>query len=336
MKLITLCFCLIAIVPQIGQTSNQAIEDSKNPKRDSREHQTPAQKIGTPTVVNPNSPTNLGNEGTGRKKKDDPVSISTVEPINVRADIPKDWMDKLNWVFTGILVAIGGCGVWYAKNTLDTIKNQIDEMKAAGKQTVKMLEIAGVQAEAARLSAESIVNSGRASVIVSRLGGPENGWYWPDMPQYIPGMVFEFQVLGNTPARITDARFYLLTVPAKSGPIPDPDLPPIPDYFSRARSPEIPEDGRVIAHGQTFQIRLGLPNIIMTLSEWENLRDKKTLMCAYGCIWYRDSFGRDRETAVCYVYRFHHGVGIHASDGTRLDPPGFEIGGGLPVYNRST
>lgn len=78
---------------------------------------------------------------------------------------------------------------------------------------------------------------------------------------------------------------------------------------------------------------VGLPDTL-TINEWESLRDGKTAMCAFGCIKYT-SMGRPHETAVCYVFRFHWGGVITATDGTVLNPPGFEIGG-PSAYNRST
>ncbi|HVN06727.1 MAG TPA: hypothetical protein VMT86_20050 [Bryobacteraceae bacterium] len=216
-------------------------------------------------------------------------------------------------------------------DTLAAIQRQVTVM---GEQTITMR----TQCAAMERQVDAIIAGGRAWVVVNRVGGPETSqhrWYMPELPQYMPGMAFEFKVLGNTPVIIRDARFNLLPVPVKDGTNPtQPDLPVVPDYTGRARSPEIPDNGRVIAPGATFQIMVGLPNTL-TPQEWESMRDFQTLMCAHGFIQYEDAFNRKRETAVCYIYRLQAGGVITATDGTVLNPDRFEIGGPAE-YNRTT
>jgi hypothetical protein len=177
-------------------------------------------------------------------------------------------------------------------------------------------------------------NSERAWVLVKRIGNPEQ-WYAPEQPEYSPGMVFEFKVSGKTPARVIRADFRLHPVPAKVGVRPpEPDLPVIPEYKSGARNPEIPEAGRVLPPDEVFQVRLGLYPPTLTEEQWLNLRDNKAIMCAYGFIEYKDVFGREGKTQACYVYDFAWGGVITAPDGTRLNPPGFRIGGPR-AYNQA-
>jgi hypothetical protein len=224
----------------------------------------------------------------------------------------------VNTFFTGVLMLVGIGGVCLALRTLRVLEKQ---------------------AKATKDSVDVLINSERAWVIVSRVGNPDTkyGWYAPDTPQYLPGMVFEFEVCGKTVARIMDARFDLLPVPARTRFAPsweplEPDLPPVPDYTRRKRSQEIAEDGQVVIPGQKFRIMVSLPQTL-NVSEWESLRDEKTVMCAYGLIKY-DSLGKHKETAVCYVYRFHWGGVFTSGDGTVLNPSSFELAG-PPAYNRS-
>lgn len=176
----------------------------------------------------------------------------------------------------------------------------------------------------------------RCWILVKRVGNPGKGLYNPQDHSYIPSMIFEFKVSGNTPARVTNAHFRLQLAPAKPGIVPpEPDLPPIPDYNvnSRARSSEISEEGRVLAPEDTFQIDLIIPHL--TEDQWVKLRDGEEVVCAYGFIKYKDAFGKERETRTCYVYDFTWGGVIVDLNGKEIHPQGFYIGG-PPEYNKET
>ena len=199
--------------------------------------------------------------------------------------------------------------------------------------TLILAIIAWRQAKTAKLAAESVMNAERPWVLVKAVGNPED-WYAPQKPAYSPGMVFQFKVYGKTPARIVSADFQLQPVPAKRAMTsPEADLPANPEYGDEIRRPEIPQEGMVLPPEQTFQVRLGLNPPALTEEQWIDLRDGNTIMCAYGSIRYEDAFGRMRETRTCYIYDFCWGGVITAPDGTRLNPPGFRVGG-PPGYNR--
>jgi hypothetical protein len=182
-------------------------------------------------------------------------------------------------------------------------------------------------ADAALLSARAVMNAERSWVLVTRIGNPEQ-WYAPDKPSYFPGMVFEFNVYGKTPARVINANCRLHPVPAKPGvEPPEPDLPPIAAYKSESRNPELPEEGRILPPEHPFQLRIGLDPPTLTEEQWLKLRDGDTLMCAYGFIEYKDAFENERKTRFCYVYHFAWGGVITSTDGTVLNPAGFRLGG---------
>jgi len=148
-------------------------------------------------------------------------------------------------------------------------------------------------------------------------------------------MIFEFKVFGRTPAKLIKTIFHLDNVPAKPGTQPsEPDLPPIPEYKSPGPTTEIPEEGRIVAPGGDLKVNLWFRQQL-TEEEWVKLRDGQTLMCAYGIIKYEDAFGKERETKVCYFYRFRWGGVIKAPDETVLNPSGFLIGGPA-AYNKAT
>src|SRR5258706_11136783 len=120
-----ICFLLfVAVPPAPGQTSDQPTNKSGKPQGGSRGQKQPAEQISPPFAPNPVATPDTQRSRSEQKQGNNPVSISTVKPLDVRADIPKDWMDKLSWVFTAVLVLIGGAGVYAAIRTLRAIEQQ--------------------------------------------------------------------------------------------------------------------------------------------------------------------------------------------------------------------
>ncbi len=86
--------------------------------------------------------------------------------------VTRDRVDFVSLAFSGFLVAIGAFGVGYAIRTLKAIERQakanedtLAEIKAAGLQTNRMIEQAAKHADAAKQSADALVNSERAWVM---------------------------------------------------------------------------------------------------------------------------------------------------------------------------
>ena len=257
-----------------------------------------------------------------------------VTPRTYCVSVPTSWWERFYVIFTGLLVGIGVIGAYLALRTLRAIEEQARSARSSAETAKESALAAKASADAAALNAQAVIDAERAWILVKNVGNPE-GWYVPTKPDYLPGMVFEFEVYGKTPARVMDAIFHLENVTAKLGVKPsEPDIPPLPEYKSAGRSPEFPEGGRIMPSGQTFQIRVGLVQQ-MTEGEWLKLRDGKTVMCAFGIIEYEDSFGRKRETRTCYVYDFAWGGVIKSPDGTVLNPSGFRIGG-PSAYNKAS
>jgi hypothetical protein len=230
-----------------------------------------------------------------------------------------DWVT--NWLYALLFLAAIAAAI-IALRTLSAIKDQVTAN--------------AVSADAAKRSADALCDIERAWILVKQVGNPAGGWYNPLNPTYTPGMVFEFRVVGRTPAKVTNAHFRLHLVGAKPGIVPpEPDLPSLPNYncSSQIRNSEIPEGGRVLAPEDTFRISLTVP--YLTEDQWIRLKDGKEVMCAYGFITYKDAFGNERETRTCYVYDFAWGGVIVSPDGTEQHGPGFYIGG-PPEYNKET
>jgi len=110
------------------------------------------------------------------------VTTSADKPIHVRSDVTKDWMDKVTWIFTALLVLIGGAGVYAAVRTLRAIERQANLMEqqateARTSSAQQMRDVEASIAEATRASktmegiAESMasnVESVKESVVINR------------------------------------------------------------------------------------------------------------------------------------------------------------------------
>jgi hypothetical protein len=236
-----------------------------------------------------------------------------VHKVDVVA-LPVDWYYRIYVGLTAVAVFVGGI----------TARFLWRQMRAN--------EIA---ANAAMVSAQSVMNAERAWILITRVDNP-TGLYFADNLSYIPGINYHFRVVGHTPARITGQGFRFHPVPRRSGGGPtDPDLPEVPDYRGRGQSTDIPEGGRIIAPETDFVIADWLENLHLSAEEFEELRQGTTIMCAYGFIAYQDGFERRAETRFCYVYDFAWGGVMTSPEGTVLNPQGFRLGG-RPQYNRAT
>lgn len=283
---IVICLLLfVAVPPMPGQASNQSTNVSKNPKGDTGAKQQPAQEIGAPPVVNSASPPISEEGGAKQKQGDDPVSISTVKPLDVHADIPKDWMDKLNWIFSVVLVLIGGFGVCYARKTLKAIERQLTELQSSGKQTDRMIEHAGKSFDLARDTAQKQL---RAYVLVdcAVVKFPQSN---------VPEAQVHFKNSGQTPAH--DFKGWIHTWFAEY-PLNEV-LPSAPNGLSKGT--EILAPGRASIFVAPRKPPLQDPWL-------ELLGTDRFTLYVYGEVFYRDAFGEQRWTKYRMIYGGNEGI----------------------------
>jgi len=248
--------------------------------------QAPAQSTDKPESPNDD------NRGTEQKNSDAPISILTVKPLDVRADFAKDWMDRLNWVFTLTLVLITGFGVAYARKTLKAMEGQLAEIKAAGQQTVQLIMHAGTQAAAAKASADALVGIDRAWLV----------FMFEDTEDATTARFF-IQNLGNTPAWITELSFFYrkngraITVTPTST-----ELNFAPRVVRWDAGTILPAKG--LTKRQTVTLDDGHP---LSESQQEAARQGSLFLILVARVKYEDIFGIARETCVCQ--NFAPGVG---------------------------
>jgi len=106
--------------------------------------------------------------------------------------------------------------------------------------TLVVAVTARIQAKAAKRAIETQMNAERAWILVTDVESPEA--LYCSETAYSPGIVYRLKVFGHTPVRITSHEFRFHPVSKRPGTVsPEPDLPPIPDYRSDTRSPDIPK-----------------------------------------------------------------------------------------------
>ena len=202
---------------------------------------------------NSNSHSKVSQQETVNKQGQSKPTTVPCPPTTAIVSVPASWWERFYVIFTGLLVGIGVIGAYLALRTLRAIEEQARSARSSAETAKESALAAKASANAAALNAQAVIDAERAWILVKNVGNPE-GWYVPTKPDYLPGMVFEFEVYGKTPARVMDAIFHLENVTAKLGVKPsEPDIPPLPEYKSAGRSPEFPEGGRIMPSGQKFK-----------------------------------------------------------------------------------
>jgi hypothetical protein len=177
----------------------------------------------------------------------------------------------------------------------------------------------------------------RGWVMASVAGNPEEPLTGNLIKGIRPGIVWQLEVVGNTPVRIirTDLRCRIVD----SDPIMvfQPWLEPTPVYLPN----QAPEGQVVSSPGQKQLIVLTIedladpqPNVTLT-GRLAQLGAGFGFFVSYGRVEYEDAFKRKGITQFCAIYRSHSGGVIKTPDGTVLNPVGFHIGG-PPAYNFNT
>ena len=239
MKLLVLAVFLAVIqtsTPVPRQTSDNTARSGQHIKQQPGTKQSP--DANSLPVPNTPSPKDVKDKGETPAKADTQETIFITESAAVPI---KDGWDKAYVVFTGLLVIIGGLGVFFAIKTLRGIERQakaneetLTELKAAGEKTDRMITHAEGQGVTAResldLSRDTAKKQLRAYLTVAEAMLRFNT-AWIVEPQ------LHIQNCGKTPAY--DVRHWIATkmeqLPLR-WPLPSP-----PD--------ELPESGTVIGSG---------------------------------------------------------------------------------------
>jgi hypothetical protein len=128
MKLLILAV-LLAVSQAATPVPRQAADITARSSQDVKQNPNAKQSPATAPSPIPNATSPKDNEHTGKTpaKADTPESVFIAETAAM--PIHKDWWDKAYVVFTGLLVIVGGLGVFFAIKTLRGIERQAHEMR---------------------------------------------------------------------------------------------------------------------------------------------------------------------------------------------------------------
>ena len=223
-----------------------------------------------------------------------------------------DWIDTFTWP--------DGATVWALLLTLMVIAWQSTETRDAAKATAK--------------GAEAQMNADRAWVLIHGIRNP------PTLEQClhnatVPGIAYEVKICGNTPARIVRERYRCHIVPVIPGTNPpQPQLALVPEFKTENSFWGV--DDVVRAPGDRYGVSVSADSGLLTEEQCTDLREEKSILCAYGCIEYRDAFGRDGITSFYHVYKVASGGVTSSPDGTRLTPDSGFRTENRPGYSKTT
>jgi hypothetical protein len=113
-----------APVPVTGQASDHPTNASNDIQSDSNANKKPP---APPPVIQPIQPTKEQYDGSTEAGKNNPQPITIRELPSV--SVTKDWADKSYWLFSGLLVVVGGFQMFLLWRTLAAIKRQAELMK---------------------------------------------------------------------------------------------------------------------------------------------------------------------------------------------------------------
>jgi hypothetical protein len=194
-------------------------------------------------------------------------------------------------LFTGALA-------WLAYHQWRAMQQQAHHMRDTLAETRKAADAAIKSAEAAKRSADVLINSERAWVIVNDVSPPL--FNVEGQPHEFR---FEIKNIGKTVARLTGpyrTRFHLLAHNEK--------LPDVPEYgIAETLFPsgmtETPIYGNVLAPGETDTVTYACFELLMTPEVFESMERGDQRLYFYASLMYFDFAEKERELQFCYLYR---------------------------------
>jgi hypothetical protein len=115
-------------------------------------------------------------------------------------------------------------------------------------------------------------------------------------------------------------------------------LPVPPVYGPKAKIPDLPNMGSILAPLSEYSLGVLLESRRLTVEDWLDIKFRKKFLCTYGFIKYQDAFDRakTRETRFCYIYDYQSGgVLVSPETGKQIKPDTFRVGG-PQEYNEAT
>ena len=226
-----------------------------------------------------------------------PVIVRELPPVS----IVKDLADWGIWAFSGLLVVVGFLQ-WYV------IRAQANLMRKHAEHLENLASAARDNAKTAKASADALVSSERAWVLVES-AAIAPAWYGKSA---IRPLVKNF---GRTVAKIRKISL------GGARPLQLKEELPIPPIFEGSQELDF-----VLSPNGELPL-LYVPTVPMNNENLESVKNGILKMCVYGLIEYLDFAGNERVTGFCLIYNW----------GKNDVPPGFyPYLEAPPDYNKAT
>lgn len=277
MNIKCLILTVFLTVPQTSSpTPRQAPDSSASTRGNVQNQAKPENKPAdlSPPSVDQNQTQTAETHGNKQRNNDaeQPVTVSKLPPVS----ITKDWTDRFYWLFSGLLVVIGGFQIWLLVRQLKIIDRQAD---IAQKQETQMVQ-AGLQTE--RIIAQmkdTTLKELRAYVGVSRIRLDISD-------ERLPTGAVEVQNFGRTPAY--NVRHWTGICPQSY-----PLTSPLPESSATSFSVAVIHPNVKNVSAVTLKKRLPEGILIGT---------RLLSIYIYGEVTYEDAFGNERHTKFRFFY----------------------------------
>jgi hypothetical protein len=211
------------------------------------------------------------------------------------------------------LVLIGAIGAYIALGSLAAIRDQVESGYIAA-------NAAKAGAEAAKTSADALVDAESAWVIVSNVLAPN---FKPPSQVVVNEFRFVLKNCGRTVARLTGPYRHVFGLVKGGDELPaDPSYGNPADVFGEREPPS--DYGRLLAPRESNG-EISSPCLILTDEDFESVCNRAARLFFYANFMYYDFVGRETELQFCYLYVPKSGS---APDRWAL--------GGPKAYNRHT
>jgi hypothetical protein len=302
---LSILLALVQTLPPVPrQAANNSAGTSCRIQSQISPNKTPPAQSPPPVNANaaPSHDANRSEQGTDNSQHS--ISVSKLPPVTV-VTTKRDWADWGYWVFSGLLVVVGGLQVWLLRRTLGAIQRQADLMERQTVATEVAADAANASAAATKENIEILISKERARIRIE-VGRLEIRP--PDDPFPIHEVNYKVFCYGTTPA------FPLASLATLS----------VTDSQKPANKP--------------LPIRMSLPSVINPAAEgieksailfdtlqqngFDRIRKGELFPHFYGSIKYRDVFDRQREYRFRYVWRLSSWLPVPSNEHTKLEDLG--------------
>jgi hypothetical protein len=286
----------LAVLLTIMQTSppvpRKAADNSAQTTAEVRTKSQPGQAYSAPAPTSAkadgNRPAKSNSDEQHAEDTQHTVGISKLPPVSVM----KDWADWGIWVFSALLVVVGGLQVWLLWGTLGAIRRQAEQMERQTERLSESISVARDGAKAALLNAQAVINSERPWMLIELTPIPGVPW---------TGFInFRAWNRGRTPAEITDYQSDFFFHGIDEDFAPEPTFRPLERLYREYISP-----------GNSLSIYGFDLNGSMPPDQWQWMTKEKKRLYFKGRILYRDMITHEEhESRFCYWLSPAEGVGL--------------------------